>query len=146
MGTVNETPQRFDFHVTQVVDPETACTRFAVQNGVVLGEDTFSNVSIFLPGEVVTVVCNEGFGVKSRSFVTSLEMTCGNDTWDGRVFKCSGINKEKIAKKEKEKEGDEEELVTIEDCYFVTSVGIGLLLLVVIMLSISGNIGKKYGD
>ena len=132
-GYQKQYPSLLRFHVTPVTVLAAPCDRVDVRNGVIFPEDSFSNVSIYVPGERITVLCNEGYGIKQKSYANRIELVCGDDAWGGTTVRCRKRDKNK--KKAKEK-------IEFEDLYLVAAVGLLVITPVIIFFVILLSFGK----
>jgi hypothetical protein len=138
-GFENKYPSVFRFHVVKVNPSVAPCSRFHVKNGMILDEDTFSNVSIYIPGETINVICYQGFGIKQLSYASKLKLVCGDGTWNGSVLRCKKKPKSKIQQRDSNNALDK---FTLKDCLIVTAVGALLIAGVVIFLAMLHQRGK----
>ena len=61
-----------------IVPSQQPCLKFNITNGVVL--ENRDSAPFFLPGEIVTMRCNDGFGIEHLNFSVETTLTCSYKT------------------------------------------------------------------
>ena len=133
-----DTKQQFTFHVVSTAKPsEQSCARFQVINGDVVVNGLVTDIPVFLPGEMITVKCKSGFGIKEISYSSEVEIVCGGESWEGRHVKCRRIKSNNDTKDgsagKKETSREHVAGTSIDSARFIVVV-VGLAMIVIFFI------------